>query len=329
MPSYQTSAHGIGVVNAGSSGKPCGAAAGTYCREVPDVSALAGPFPYLNYVSGSWGSWGGTSLAAPLWASLIALSDASNTCSGENIGFANPLLYDVAATDPAAFNDVTVGNNDLTGKNGGVYRALVGYDMATGLGTPNASVLPDALCAGATPNTVTVTNPGSQSTHLSAAVSLQIKATDVTSGQMLSYRAFGLPPGLSINGSNGLISGKPTSWGTSTVVVSAHDGAGASESAAFSWSVTLAITSANSVSDKIGKYFVFYVTTTGVPTSIKVTTNPPKGVKFQDLGNGKATLSGTPKNNDAVGKYPLVFQATFGKGKTAAVVSQSFMLTLT
>ena len=145
MPSYQSSTHG--VINAGSSGRPCGAAAGTDCREVPDVSALAGPYPYLEYVSGAWGSWGGTSLAAPLWASLIALSDASKTCSGKDIGFANPLLYHVAQTDPQAFHDVVRGDNDLTGRNKDVFRAGVGYDMATGLGAPNAAVLPAALCA--------------------------------------------------------------------------------------------------------------------------------------------------------------------------------------
>ena len=90
MPSYQTGTQGIGVINAGSSGVPCGAASGSYCREAPDVSALSGPYPYLNYVSGDWGSWGGTSLAAPLWASLIALSNASSACSGEDIRIRQP-----------------------------------------------------------------------------------------------------------------------------------------------------------------------------------------------------------------------------------------------
>ena len=96
MPTYQADAGAVGVVNARSSGTPCAAAAGSYCREVPDVSALAGPFPYLNYVSGSWGSWGGTSLAAPLWASMIALTNASAACGGQHVGFANPALYTAA-----------------------------------------------------------------------------------------------------------------------------------------------------------------------------------------------------------------------------------------
>jgi hypothetical protein len=92
---------------------------------------------------------------------LIALSNAPTTCAGKNIGFANPALYDVAATDPAAFHDIITGNNDLTGSDGGHFPALAGYDMATGLGTPNGASLPAALCVDATTNPVNVTDPGS------------------------------------------------------------------------------------------------------------------------------------------------------------------------
>ena len=53
----------------------------------------------------------------------------------------------MAQTDPQAFHDVVRGDNDLTGRNKDVFRAGVGYDMATGLGAPNAAVLPAALCA--------------------------------------------------------------------------------------------------------------------------------------------------------------------------------------
>ena len=58
-------------------------------------------------------------------------------------------------------------------------------------------------------DTVTVTNPGPQSSTVGTAVSLQIQATDSASGQTLTYSATGLPAGLSIS-SSGLISGTPT-----------------------------------------------------------------------------------------------------------------------
>jgi hypothetical protein len=86
-------------------------------------------------------------------------------------------------------------------------------------------------------NTVTVTAPGAQSTTVNTAVSLQMHASDSASGQTLTYSASGLPTGLSINSSTGLISGTPTVTGTSSVTVTAKDTTGATGSTSFSWAV--------------------------------------------------------------------------------------------
>ena len=86
-------------------------------------------------------------------------------------------------------------------------------------------------------NTVTVTNPGNQTGTVGTATSLQVHASDSASGQTLTYSATGLPAGLSINSSTGLISGTPTSAATSNVTVKATDTTGASGSAAFSWTI--------------------------------------------------------------------------------------------
>src|SRR6202044_3523974 len=104
------------------------------CREVPDVSADADPYTgYAVYWNGGWYSYGGTSAGAPLWAALLALTDASSACGGNPVGFANPTLYAAAANDPGAFHDITTGNNDYTGENAGTYPAVLGYDMPSGL----------------------------------------------------------------------------------------------------------------------------------------------------------------------------------------------------
>jgi hypothetical protein len=143
MPSWQA---GAGL-NADSSGTPCGAAIGQYCREVPDVSASADPelgYPiYFNDpVDGpDWYGFGGTSAAAPTWASFIALVDSA--CPGGRVGFINPALYQLGSD----FNDITVGNNDYTADNGGSYPARAGYDLASGLGSPRAAALGAALCS--------------------------------------------------------------------------------------------------------------------------------------------------------------------------------------
>jgi F5/8 type C domain/Beta-1,3-glucanase/Putative Ig domain len=88
-----------------------------------------------------------------------------------------------------------------------------------------------------TGNTVTVTNPGTQTSKVGTAASLQVHGSDSASGQTLTYSAAGLPAGLSINSSTGLISGTPTMAGTSTVTATATDTTGASGSASFGWTV--------------------------------------------------------------------------------------------
>ncbi|HJY99251.1 MAG TPA: beta-1,3-glucanase family protein, partial [Streptosporangiaceae bacterium] len=92
-----------------------------------------------------------------------------------------------------------------------------------------------ATCTGC--DTVTVTNPGSQISKVGTAASLQIQASDLTPGQTLTYSATGLPAGLSINASTGLISGTPTATGSGSATVTAKDTTGASGSATFTWTV--------------------------------------------------------------------------------------------
>jgi F5/8 type C domain/Ricin-type beta-trefoil lectin domain/Putative Ig domain len=93
------------------------------------------------------------------------------------------------------------------------------------------------LPTGSGSNTVTVGNPGNQTSTVGTAASVPISASDSGSGQTLTYSATGLPAGLSINGTTGLISGTPTTTGTSTVSVTATDTTGATGSTSFSWTV--------------------------------------------------------------------------------------------
>jgi O-glycosyl hydrolase len=104
---------------------------------------------------------------------------------------------------------------------------------------PARSLVTYVLPAGSTTtgNTVTVTNPGNQAGTTGTAASLQIHGSDSAAGQALSYSAAGLPAGLSISSSTGLISGTPTAAGASTVTVTATDSTGASGSATFTWTV--------------------------------------------------------------------------------------------
>ncbi|HSZ30430.1 MAG TPA: putative Ig domain-containing protein, partial [Pseudonocardiaceae bacterium] len=103
--------------------------------------------------------------------------------------------------------------------------------------TDSAAQVWNLPSGGSTGNTVTVGNPGSQTSTVGTAASLQVGATDSASGQTLTYSATGLPAGLSINSSTGLISGTPTTAGTSNVTVTATDTTGADGTASFTWAV--------------------------------------------------------------------------------------------
>jgi hypothetical protein len=89
-------------------------------------------------------------------------------------------------------------------------------------------------------NTVTVTNPGTQAGTVGKAASVQVHASDSATGQTLTYSASGLPPGLSVDSSTGLISGTPTTSGTYRPTVTVKDGTNASGSASFTWSIASA-----------------------------------------------------------------------------------------
>ena len=117
-------------------------------RMVPDLSVMADPVTgfMMNFTGKSsaatqtWSSIGGTSIGAPLVSAIVAT--AAQVCGTTRLGFLNPTLYALARTS-RGFIDVTTGSNDLKGT--GKYSAGVGYDMATGLGSPSTSFVDD-LC---------------------------------------------------------------------------------------------------------------------------------------------------------------------------------------
>lgn len=106
-------------------------------RLAPDVAAIADQFTGMKIVfNQQFALGGGTSLAAPIWAGLIALMNETLLRNGGTlIGDLNPLLYRIAAgARYPAFRDITSGGN-------AVALAGPGYDLATGLGTPDADSL--------------------------------------------------------------------------------------------------------------------------------------------------------------------------------------------
>ncbi|MCX4745436.1 putative Ig domain-containing protein [Kitasatospora sp. NBC_01287] len=259
-------------------------------RTIADVSAVADPATgvavYQTYGGSGWDVYGGTSASSPIIASVYALA-------GTPAAGSYPSSYPYAHT--SNLNDVTTGNNGTCSPTY-LCTAGPGYDGPTGLGTPAGTA---AFASGtSTGNTVTVTNPGSQSGKAGTAVSLQLSGTDSASGQTLSYTATGLPAGLSIS-SSGLISGTPTTAGTSSVTVTAKDSTGATGSTTFSWTVssatgnTVTVTSPGNQSGTVGTAVSLQVSGTDSASGQSLSysaTGLPAGLSISSSG----LISGTP-----------------------------------
>ena len=159
MPFYQK---GPGVISASTSYADgtthCTLAAkGTPCREVPDISADADEYtPYSEYCTGSsstpnsvcaqfsasqpvpgWFGIGGTSLSSPLVSAVFA--DRVGW-THKRVGSANQLIYQLYRFSPSFyFHDVTAAGHFA--KDNGLYPAVPGFDLGTGVGTPKMTQL--------------------------------------------------------------------------------------------------------------------------------------------------------------------------------------------
>ncbi|HEU0002418.1 MAG TPA: S53 family peptidase, partial [Ktedonobacteraceae bacterium] len=161
LPAWQT---GQGVINNNSSGAPCNAPNGQYCREVPDVAANADPASgYAVYCtvnnagcsSTGWINVGGTSASAPLWAGSMALiNQYLQSKSKAVVGYANHALYGIFNVQQSlpAFHDITSGTNLF-------YPAAAGYDMASGIGSPDINNLAQDLALAGSGNPTPTPSP--------------------------------------------------------------------------------------------------------------------------------------------------------------------------
>ncbi len=124
-------------------------------RTIPDVSLVADPAtgawiadPYNLSGSNPFEVVGGTSLAAPSWAGLVALANQGRAAVGEHsLNSASPTdtqqaLYSLPQRD---YHVITSGSNG--------YSAAAGYNLVTGLGTPVANLLVTDLVAYQGPGT--------------------------------------------------------------------------------------------------------------------------------------------------------------------------------
>ena len=154
-------------------------------RCVPDVSITAVQY-YAYFVSSGDGGFAGTSASCPVFAAYIALINQARANNGlGSLGVLGPNIYPLIGT--SAFNDITVnetyvgpgpdGKTQITVVGNGAYQAGVGYDMCTGIGTPNFNNLLSALTTGGTPVGVSTNDPATVSLASGNPVELSVTGT--------------------------------------------------------------------------------------------------------------------------------------------------------
>ncbi|HTB85332.1 MAG TPA: protease pro-enzyme activation domain-containing protein [Candidatus Sulfotelmatobacter sp.] len=115
-------------------------------RNVPDI-ALTADNVFVVSSGGQEGLEGGTSCASPLFAGFMALVNQQAAINGlPSAGFLAPKVYSIASTTnyTTVFHDVMLGSNTWDQSLTNFY-AIPGYDLCTGLGTPNGTNFVNAL----------------------------------------------------------------------------------------------------------------------------------------------------------------------------------------
>jgi subtilase family serine protease len=114
-------------------------------RGVPDVAynaSAATGVPVYDSDDGDWAQVGGTSASSPQWCAITAIANSIRAGMGKGPIGAN--FLDAVYANPLAFHDITTGSN---GKCGSMCDAGPGWDFVTGLGSPNAPLVVDALAS--------------------------------------------------------------------------------------------------------------------------------------------------------------------------------------
>ena len=169
--------------------------------------------------------------------------------------------------------------------------------------------------SGSAANKVGIISPGSLTTATGTAVNYQVQAIDTATGT-LSYAASGLPTGLSISSSTGVISGTASKAGTYSVTLTGKDSSGPSGSASFAWTVgsgggsggnTVTVTSPGAQSTAVGTAVSLPISASDSASGQTLTytaSGLPSGLS---ISSSTGTISGTPT---AAGSSSVTVTAT-------------------
>jgi kumamolisin len=303
----------------------CSTCSTTY-RNAPDVSANSNFTFYVcaDQTTCTANEYGGTSFAAPMWAGYLALVNQQAVANGSpTLGFIDPAIYTIGlgANYDADFHDITSGSNG--------YAATVGYDLATGWGSPNAGLIA-ALAGPAGPSFTLTASPSSVSIAegSSGTSTITVVPSDGFSGSV-TLGASGLPNGVSAQ-----FNPNPTST-TSTLTLTVGSGAATGSSTititGTSGSVTASTTLSLTVTPN-GPVVSFSPTSLTFPKRTVGTTSTAHKVVLTNTGISTLNLTSIAISGDfalaTVKQTKKVIPCASG-GTVAAGASCTFAVTFT
>jgi hypothetical protein len=325
-------------------------------RHVPDVSADADPASgYSVYctVSASncsgWLTIGGTSAAAPLWAAIATDINGYLASQGKSsLGSINSTLYSLFNTSQnyAPYHDITSGNNLY-------YNATSGYDVASGIGSPDAWNIARDVAGGngggndfsisASPNNLSIAQGSSGSSTISTAVTSGSAATvNLTASVSPAGPTVTLSPSSVTAGGSATLNvnvGSSVGTGTYTITVTGTEG-----SATHATTVTLTVTpggggnnfsisaSPNSLSivqGSSGSSTINTTVTSGSAATINLTASVSPSGPVVTLSPGSVTAGGSATLNISVGSSVATGSYTVTVTGTEGSVTHSTTVAVT
>ena len=202
----------------------------------------------------------------------------------------------------------TISGTAATGTTGTYPVALSATNASGSTATLNLTI---TVTAAAAP---VITSASTADFTLNTAGSVAITTTGTPTPKITETGS--LPTGLTFtDNGNGTatLAGTPTTAGTTSLTITASNGASPDATQSFTLVVgqAPAFTSANSATFTVGTAGTFSVTATGYPPPSIGFSNVPPGMTFTDNGNGTATLSGTPTTG---GTYAMTLSAVSAYG---------------
>ena len=250
---------------------------------------------------------------------MMAQTPVIGSVATANAKVATPFSYQISASNlPTAYGAASLPTglavNSKTGLISGTVTSIDGIYNATISASNAGGTGVKALAITVAPTLPVITSSARLQGKEGSALSYQITGSNYPK----TYGATGLPAGLTINATSGVISGVPDAAGNLKVTISATNGAGTSSMTLVIDIISLppVISSAATASAKVGSSFSYQITATKNPTAYSAM-NLPAGLS---VNSQTGVISGTVTSIDGISNATISASNAGGTGaKTLAI----------